>query len=84
MPPPAGPRDLLAVRFLADLAARVEKLEQGRAVGQSEIVPSVKAGPPTDADFASPPPVGTQVLDTTNLRLYVRTGVNVWQYAALV
>lgn len=41
-----------------------------------------KAGIPVDGDFPYVPIDGTQVLDTTNHRLYVRDG-GVWKYAAL-
>lgn len=40
-----------------------------------------KAGVPTDADFANPVS-GLIVIDTTDNRLYVRSG-SAWKYAAL-
>ncbi|WP_207842620.1 right-handed parallel beta-helix repeat-containing protein [Williamsia soli] len=45
-------------------------------------VQAVKAGVPSDADFATTPSDGTTVLDTTNHRLYVRSGAS-WRYTAL-
>jgi hypothetical protein len=44
-----------------------------------------KAGVPADADFPDVvPPVGTQVLDTTNSRIYYKTAESAgWKYAAL-
>lgn len=41
-----------------------------------------KAGAVTDADFTHAPPDGTQALDTTNNRLYVRIAA-VWRYSTL-
>ena len=41
----------------------------------------LKAGAPTDADFANPVS-GLIVLDTTNERIYFRSG-STWKYAAL-
>lgn len=41
-----------------------------------------KAGAVTDADFPHAPPDGTQALDTTNNRLYVRIAT-VWRYSTL-
>lgn len=41
-----------------------------------------KAGAVTDADFVHAPPDGTQALDTTNNRLYVRIAA-VWRYSTL-
>jgi len=41
-----------------------------------------KAGIPSDADFSSPPPSGTIVIDTTNNRIYAKSGVW-WMSAAL-
>lgn len=41
-----------------------------------------KAGAVTDADFVVAPPDGTQALDTTNNRLYVRIA-GTWRYTAL-
>lgn len=41
-----------------------------------------KAGAPTDADFATAPADGTTVVDTTNHRLYVRSG-GAWKYTQL-
>ena len=35
-----------------------------------------KAGAPTDADYASPPPVGTIVVDTTNSKIWVKTAAS--------
>lgn len=55
----------------------------GSALGSIAIM--TKAGIPTDADFAAAPPIGTMVFDTTDVKLYVRTGANVWKgTAALV
>lgn len=41
-----------------------------------------KAGAVTDADFVHAPPDGTQAIDTTNNRLYVRVA-GTWRYGAL-
>lgn len=47
------------------------------------IVPlRVKAGIPADADYLNPPPNGTEVIDSTNNRLYMRVG-GAWKYTAL-
>jgi len=42
----------------------------------------VKAGVPADSDFPSTPPDGTLALNTSNNRLYCRSG-GTWRYAAL-
>ena len=39
----------------------------------------VKAGVPTDADYASPPPVGTLVVDTTNNKIWAKTAAGTWK-----
>lgn len=51
--------------------------------GLSGVAARVKAGTPTDADWTLPPPLGTIVVDTSGLKIWVRTGVNVWRYATL-
>lgn len=48
----------------------------------SGFIQRTKAGAPVDADFASPPEDGTTVLDTTNHRLYIRSGGG-WKYTSL-
>lgn len=61
------------------LEQRVAALEQGAASRRLRT----KAGIPSDADYATPPVVGTLVIDTTNSRLYVKTAAATWKYAAL-
>lgn len=39
----------------------------------------VKAGAPTDADWAVAPPVGTLVVDTTNNKIWARTAAATWK-----
>ena len=39
----------------------------------------VKAGIPVDGDYATPPPVGTMVVDTTNNKLWVKTAAGTWK-----
>jgi len=46
------------------------------------FVNRTKAGVPSDADFTSTPPDGVQVIDTTNHRIYTRSG-GAWRYVAL-
>lgn len=58
---------------------RIAALEQGAASRQLRT----KAGIPSDADYSTPPVVGTLVIDTTNDRLYVKTAASTWKYADL-
>lgn len=48
------------------------------------IATKTKAGTPTDADWAVAPPIGTIVIDTTALKIWVRTAAATWKSAALV
>ncbi len=43
------------------------------------VVTKVKAGTPSDADFASAPPSGTVVIDTTADKIWVRVG-STWKF----
>jgi hypothetical protein len=43
------------------------------------ITTMVKAGTPVDGDFATTPPVGTIVVDTTANKIWVRTGAATWK-----
>ena len=73
---------------LADLSAsRLQLDESGYSIpgivrATQGLAGRTKAGIPSDADWTVAPPDGTQVLDTTNHRLYTRSG-GVWKYAAL-
>lgn len=55
--------------------------ETGATWTNHSVSIKTKAGPPTDADI-NVDRDGTMVLDTTNHRLYVRSG-GVWRYSAL-
>lgn len=46
------------------------------------FVQATKAGIPLDSDFLSTPSDGTTILDTTNHRIYIRSG-GVWKYSSL-
>lgn len=48
------------------------------------VATKTKAGAPVDGDWASAPPTGTLVVDTTNNRLYARTGAATWIQAPAV
>lgn len=65
---------------IANLAKQVAELQ--RAVRNVRTPLKTKNGVPSDADFASTPADGTEVVDTLNHRLYVRSG-GVWKYTAL-
>jgi hypothetical protein len=62
-----------------DPVRRIEELERA---GVRATRVRTKAGVPSDADFTVAPPNGTMMLDTTNHRLYVRSG-GTWRYATL-
>jgi hypothetical protein len=75
------------VRLIRDMDARLARLERmpsgANSIGIGQLRPAVKAGVPSDADYTTPPPVGSVVIDTTNLRIYVRVGVANWDFAQL-
>jgi parallel beta-helix repeat protein len=43
------------------------------------VATKVKAGTPVDGDFATTPPVGTIVVDTTGNKIWVRTAAATWK-----
>ncbi len=49
------------------------------SIGIQFLRPAVKAGTPSDADYTTPPPVGTVVVDTTGSKLWVRTATSTWK-----
>jgi hypothetical protein len=51
--------------------------------GPSVNTVGMKAGVPSDGDYSVPPPVGTQVLDTTDGKIYYRTAAATWKAATL-
>jgi hypothetical protein len=67
-------------RWLRDQLKRPGMLHRSQIQGEKPL--RTKAGVPSDADYAIQPPDGTQVIDTTNNRLYVRSG-GTWRYTAL-
>lgn len=68
----------------ADLGPALSVKRSNRVVSAAQgFQHRTKAGIPTDADFATTPADGTVVVDTTNHRLYVRSG-GTWKYSALV
>jgi len=42
-----------------------------------------KAGAPVDGDYQTPPPIGTQVYDSTNSKVWIRTGAATWKGVAI-
>lgn len=72
---------------IADLKKRVDALERtpsGRnSIGVDKLLPCVKAGTPTDADFTAQglpvPPIGIPVYDTTASKWWVRHSAGVWK-----
>lgn len=51
----------------------------GNALTQVGPTEWLKAGAPTDADFWTPPPIGTGVTDTTNNKYWKRTASATWK-----
>lgn len=47
------------------------------------VATMVKAGTPTDADWAVAPPVGTLVVDTTGNKIWTRTAAATWKSVAV-
>lgn len=67
-------------RWMRGAMHRPGWLHMAQITGEKPI--RTKAGVPSDADYATQPPDGTPVIDSTNNRLYVRVG-GAWKYAAL-
>ena len=73
------------VRKVDSRSATVARVPSGKgSISYEFIRPAVKAGTPSDADYGtSLPPVGTIVIDTTGVRLWVRVAAGTWRSTLL-
>lgn len=76
------PPDMDFVRRVAILEAKVAALSRTpsgpASIGPQFLRPAVKAGTPSDVDYGALP-VGSQVIDTTGSRIWVRTAAGSWK-----
>ena len=71
---------LTEIRDLRRRLARLERMPSGtNSIGIQFLRPAVKAGTPSDGDYATPPPAGTIVIDTSGSRIWVRTAAGTWK-----